>query len=96
MICYCGLDECGTCAAEEEKERIMHNIAERAETEARNITLALGGLRKKVGLNQRDAAKAIGITQGYLSLLENGHRPNVSLEVLHRLYILYQSHEEEQ
>lgn len=37
-------------------------------------------LRERHGMTQRDLAKALGLTQGYIYFLENGQRrPNVDL-----------------
>lgn len=41
--------------------------------------------RKQAKKTQKELAGAVGITQGYLSLLESGHKKNPSLELLQRI-----------
>jgi len=42
-------------------------------------------LREAAGLQQADLARAAGVTQGYIALLERGQRKNPSLQVLRRI-----------
>lgn len=45
-----------------------------------NIGKIIKELRKKRGVPQREIVKALGISQGYLSLIENGDRePSVEM-----------------
>ncbi|MEM7069934.1 MAG: helix-turn-helix domain-containing protein [Pseudomonadota bacterium] len=47
--------------------------------------LKMRTLRKKKGVNQREMAKAIGVSAAYLSALEHGHRGKPSWQLLQRI-----------
>lgn len=48
-------------------------------------TMDLKRLRLLKGMNQKQLAFAVGVTQAYISALESGARKNPSLEVTKRL-----------
>lgn len=62
---------------------------EHAEALARNLCVDMKSWRLAQRLKQKHAAEALGITQPYLSQIENGKRPNISFVLYQKMRLLY-------
>ena len=57
--------------------------------DASTMCTDLKAMRKSARIMQREAASSVGITQPYLSQIENGRRIGITLELYVKLFNLY-------